>query len=215
MIERIYAIPLAESLEQHDRCPLCFLEKRSDVKMREDILGMAKMEPDIRTRTNTEGFCGPHLAALLAAGQRQSLSLLLQSLFWEVKNNRVEQLQKLGGRCYLCARIEAQMGHFYENFVWLWKQDEDFRQKSGARDDLCLTHSVKLLETGRRLLPKKESARFSAHVWGAIEGRIDAISEHLDAFCQSMDYRNAERPLDEAAKGSLEEAALFLGGRSL
>ena len=56
MKDSIYTIPLSEVLEPKDGCPICRLRNILENRCLEYIMGAAMMEPDIRMKTNREGF---------------------------------------------------------------------------------------------------------------------------------------------------------------
>ena len=56
MRESIVTIPLTEVLEPRDGCPVCRLRDMLEKRVVDYITGSALMEPDVRERTNREGF---------------------------------------------------------------------------------------------------------------------------------------------------------------
>ena len=65
MAEQIYTIPVNEAFdlvsEQPDLgCPFCRLYKKLQSDEIDIILGASMMEPDIRIKTNEQGFCLSH-----------------------------------------------------------------------------------------------------------------------------------------------------------
>ena len=57
MKESIYTIPISEVFEPRCGCPLCRLRDTLEQRCIDYIMGAAMMEPDIRIRTNEQGFC--------------------------------------------------------------------------------------------------------------------------------------------------------------
>lgn len=64
MKEKIYTIPVMEVFQMDCECPFCELETRLEDEMVSDMLGASLMDPDIREKTNKNGFCRKHFEML-------------------------------------------------------------------------------------------------------------------------------------------------------
>ena len=71
--EKIYTIRITEAMNQKCGCPLCTVEDKLDADELKRILGAAMMEPDVRIKTNEQGFCENHLERLLGMSNKLSL----------------------------------------------------------------------------------------------------------------------------------------------
>ena len=86
-MEQIYTIPVNEAFEASAAdaslgCPFCRLYNKLEDNELDLILGASMMEPDVRVKTNEQGFCATHFAMMLRRPKRLPLALLL------VKENR-------------------------------------------------------------------------------------------------------------------------------
>ena len=79
MRESILTIPVSESFEPKDGCPICTMRNMLEKRTIEYIMGAAMMEPDVRIETNRLGFCKTHYDQMLAQKNRLSLALMLQT----------------------------------------------------------------------------------------------------------------------------------------
>ena len=77
--EKIYTIRITEAMNQKCGCPLCTVEDKLEADELKRILGAAMMEPDVRIKTNEQGFCENHLERLLGMSNKLSLALMLQT----------------------------------------------------------------------------------------------------------------------------------------
>ena len=124
MAESIYKIPVSEafdaSLERKKECPFCRLYDILEENELEIILGGAMMEPDIRIRTNKQGFCHDHYGKMFTRKNRLGMGLILEShlnqLREEMSSTAVDLIKGKGGAamkradelkesCYICGRI--------------------------------------------------------------------------------------------------------------
>ena len=93
-MEQIYTIPVNEAFElvgdkPECGCPFCHLYRKLQEDEIEIILGASMMEPDIRIKTNEEGFCGRHYARMLVRKRMLGMGLIMQSHLAEVKKGRI------------------------------------------------------------------------------------------------------------------------------
>ena len=146
MKERIYSIPLTETLEQSCGCILCALEKKLEQQAVEYFLGPSMMEPDAREITNEKGFCQRHMLQLFEKNNRLSLALTLETHVKDIREKlgvvkkqgffskesaaflTGESISKITQSCALCDKLNSQMADAAGNLAYLWDKDKDFRQ---------------------------------------------------------------------------------------
>ena len=227
MQEKIYTIPINEAFENRCGCPLCRLSLKLEQDALEYVMGAAMMEPDVRIATNRQGFCRDHLSAMLRMKNRLGLSLILQTHLETVRKDGIPKKGLLGApdcakaaeklsegvrSCFVCARREEFLRHYYENTVYLWEEEEDFRLKLRDCGMLCLPHAEALLRAGAARLPKKKQPEFSGAILAKVSEGLDALQPDVDAFCKSFEYQNAGTPLSDGAKHAAERIADALCG---
>lgn len=229
-MEQIYTIPVNEafddSRDHHDvGCPLCTLYRKLEEDELSLILGASMMEPDVRVRTNREGFCPTHFTAMLKRKNRLGLALMLESHLNELSPVLFPQgLAALGGRektvarlselerdCYVCSRIDFNLSRMIETAVLLYEENAEFREKFRAQPHFCLPHYRRLLAVARDRLPKKLRGAFFREIGEVEERWFASLSGDVSAFCRSFDYRS-EEPLTEEEKTSVERAVKGLSG---
>ena len=89
-LEQIYTIPVGEAFDlvgekSECGCPFCVLYKKLQNDEIDIILGASMMEPDIRIKTNKEGFCLSHYNIMLRRKRMLGMGLILESHLDEVK----------------------------------------------------------------------------------------------------------------------------------
>ncbi|MBE6557160.1 MAG: hypothetical protein E7664_05400 [Ruminococcaceae bacterium] len=228
-MEQIYTIPVNEAFEASGAdkacgCPMCALYNKLEHNELEAILGASMMEPDIRIKTNHEGFCRIHYDMMLARKNRLPMALTLQShldeLYGEVKDGglfqapgarpqkRIGELEK---SCYVCRRIDFNFEHMIETVVYLWDKDEAFSEKLAALPYICLPHYRALLAAGERRLSKKAYPVFAKALADVVMPYFEELRGDVDWFCKKFDYRYGDEPWYNA-KDSVERAVRFLRG---
>jgi hypothetical protein len=222
-----FTIPVNEAFEASQAdpacgCPLCALYRKLEEDELDLILGASMMEPDVRIRTNREGFCRTHYDMMFVRKNRLGMALTLESHLDELRqeirdgglgggqgNRPIKRIGSLEETCYVCARIENNFEHMVDTAVYLWDTDEEFSPKLRAQPYFCLPHYRKLLAYGQRRLGKKKQPRFAAECAKVVETYMDTLREDVSWFCKKFDYRYADEPWKNS-KDAVERSIKFL-----
>ena len=178
MKQNLCTIPLSEVLEPKRGCPFCRMERMLEERLLEYILGPAMMEPDIRIRTNQEGFCPRHLEKMLARRNKLQTALLLETRLLELEKRlftpSLEKAGRAGGEalesCFLCRElaegVERLLATFFRQYDASLEGNESVR--TIAVSTTPETHIIQLFEdyptqsaavTWRRGLPLPAASR--------------------------------------------------------
>ena len=231
MSEKIYTISVNEAFEAcaEDKsrgCPFCRLYNKLEADETDLILGAAMMEPDVRIKTNEEGFCATHFQMLLSGKNRLGLGLMLESHTEQLKKELADKgLAALVGRvgiaaprrvarletsCYICDRIEYSFSRMLSNAVLLWSEDKAFREKVKAQPYICLPHFGMWLAAAEKEL-KRGYPDFYREVSEPVYACFDSLREDISWFCKKFDYRYDAEPWGNA-KDAPDRAGKFLCG---
>ena len=230
-MEKIYTIPVNEAFEasaaDHDcGCPFCALYRKLEENELDLILGASMMEPDVRIKTNEQGFCKTHYDMMFTRKNRLGMALMLESHLNQLRGETdgkgfsalkgvgvepMKRLERLEGSCYVCGRIEFSLSKMFETAVLLWEQDEAFRKKLRDQPYICLPHYRMFVEAGRKGLPKKLFADFYKEVSEVVNTYFDSLREDVSWFCKKFDYRYDAEPWGNA-KDAVERAIKFTSG---
>ena len=228
MFETIYTIPINEafdkSIEEGKGCPFCRLYEKFEENELELILGGSMMEPDVRIKTNKQGFCHRHFEKLMGRRNRLGLALILESHLAEVRSgvksgaldlvkgagsSACSRIKDLNHSCYLCSRIDFSFGKVMENAVLLWEAEPAFRKKVKEQSYFCLPHLELYARYGKTDLKKKDFGDFYKQISEPTLRYFDELQSDVSWFCKKFDYRYDEEPWGNA-KDSVERAVAFL-----
>lgn len=231
-METIYTIPVNEAFsatveDPKIGCPLCLLYRQEQERELELILGASMMEPDVRIKTNAQGFCGKHYDKMFARRNRLGLALMMESHLDELKAQLSESgmvrksplagaaplkaLEKLEGDCYICARMKKNLSAMKEVVVLLWDRDEAFQKKLEAQPYFCLPHYREVLGFGKKALPRKRFLAFYDAISKVNDAYLDTLRGDVSWFCKKFDYRYGEEPWYNS-KDAVERTIRFLRG---
>lgn len=231
-MEQLYTIPVNEAFEASRDdpscgCPLCSLYTKLQENELELILGASMMEPDVRLKTNVQGFCRRHFGMMFVRKNRLGLALMLESHLAEVNKSlsddgflslftgagtgTVKKLARLDESCYICGRIEQHFGRMLETVLLLWQSDAAFREKLAAQPFFCLPHYRRLLSLAKDTLGKKEYPVFLSTVREIVCRYAATLGEDVSWFCKKFDYRYQDEPWKNS-RDSVERSIRFLSG---
>ena len=89
----IDTIPVWDAIKLDGECFLCALERKTELGEAERYLGASVMEPDVRIKVNSKGFCRKHHGMLFSMSNRLGHALMLESHMIEIR----EKLEKISG----------------------------------------------------------------------------------------------------------------------
>ena len=229
-MEQIYTIPVNEAFEASAAdhscgCALCALYRKLEENELELILGASMMEPDVRIKTNKQGFCKTHYDMMFVRKNRLGMALTLESHLDEIAKDirgggkagllhaagekPMKRVRELEDSCYVCGRINKNFDRMLETAIYLYKIDSAFRKKLKSQPMFCLPHYRMLLEKGKAKLSKSDFLALAADSADVVENYLDELSNDVSWFCKKFDYRYDEEPWYNS-KDAVERAIKFL-----
>lgn len=225
-MEQIYTIPVNEAFEASADdhalgCPICALHRMLEDNELDLILGASMMEPDVRIRTNKQGFCRIHYDMMFTRKNRLGMALTLESHLDELRDDikpgligapgskAAKRIAELDASCYICKRIDFHFEHMIDTVVYLFDKDENFPAKLKSQPYFCLPHYRMLLECAQKKLPKKNLAAFANACAAVTEPYFDELRADISWFCKKFDYRYNDEPWGNS-RDAVERAMKFL-----
>lgn len=223
MKQNLCTIPLSEVLEPKRGCPFCRMERMLEERLLEYILGPAMMEPDIRIRTNQEGFCPRHLEKMLARRNKLQTALLLETRLLELEKRlftpSLEKAGRAGGEalesCFLCRELAEGVERLLATFFRQYDASLEFKALFRGQEYLCLPHYARLARTAARFLPKKAQKGFHEDLNALAGTRLRLLIQDVRRFTDLFDYQKRENKELSGAQDALERAFSFLAGESV
>ncbi len=229
-MEQIYTIPVNEAFDtvgekRECGCPFCVLFRKLQADEIDIILGASMMEPDIRIKTNEQGFCLTHYNMMLRKKRMLGMGLMLESHLDEVERKVVNAgslfsnkaqasiaaLGELEGDCYVCGRINKNLSMMTATAVYLFESDPNFKQKFKKVPYFCLPHYRAMLEYASKKMSKKSFRELFDTAHGIQKEYIGSLKGDVSWFCKKFDYRYDEEPWYNA-KDSVQRSIKFLSG---
>ena len=226
-MEQIYTIPVGEAFDLVKEkpecgCPFCVLYKKLQNDEIDIILGASMMEPDIRIKTNREGFCLSHYNIMLRRKRMLGMGLMMEShlaevekrvngkgLFGSKAGSAVSLMAELEESCYVCGRINKNLSAMIATAVYLFESDYDFPKRFGGAPYFCLPHYRMLLDYASRKMNKKKFSELYDVAHAIQEKYLKSLEGDVSWFCKKFDYRYDEEPWYNS-KDSVQRGIKFL-----
>lgn len=230
MREKIYTIPLSEAYETPSECPFCLLEEKLEKESVEYALGASMMEPDSRIISNEKGYCRRHFKMMLSEQKALSLALVLDTHLNETvrkikdasKEKQARKMFKKDGEdrllslvssindsCVICEKIETTLEKFAEVFWYLYKTENDFKEKVLSSQGFCLHHFCQVMSKIDSELSGKTKEKARAEICELEINNLERINEEVNWFTKKFDYRFTNEPWKNS-KDSPQRAILKL-----
>lgn len=228
-MEQIYTIPVGEAFDLVKEkpecgCPFCVLYKKLQCDEVDIILGASMMEPDIRIKTNEQGFCLSHYNIMLRRKRMLGMGLMLESHLKEIEKRAfsksllglgekkaLAELNSLEESCYVCGRINKNLAAMIATAVYLFESEPDFPKRFAAAPYFCLPHYRMLIDYASKKMGKKKFQDFYSVAKGIEEKYLKSLTGDVSWFCKKFDYRFDEEPWYNS-KDSVPRAVKFLSG---
>ena len=222
MKEKIYTIPVNEAYDKDCECPLCELERKLEEEGIQYALGAAMMEPDYRIESNAKGYCRRHFSMMFAAPNKLPLALILDTHLNELrsklkklekstksletehaglfKKNSAgkaseeisEMLEKTEKSCMICEKMEHTMVRYIDVLLYMWANDDAFKEKFDKSKGVCLRHFKMLAENCTKSIKGDKAGQFLAALIKKENAELDRIQEDIHKFTLKFDYRNKD-----------------------
>ena len=228
MKEKIYTIPVTEAYETNCKCPLCYLEEKLETEAIDYALGAAMMEPDYRTESNEKGYCNRHFERMYKRPNKLSLALVVETHLQEIRNKLdnyqkeisvienskiglfkksdvsvtaeklCSEFDKIEKECMICNKINHTMERYCDVLLYMWANDESFREKFKNSKGVCLKHEKMLLSIVNKSLNDKNARAFLKELYEKQKEELEKNQELIHKFVLKFDYRFHDMELGEA-----------------
>ena len=222
MKEQLYTIPLNDAMNAHDECPFCFIEREIEQDLLDFVLGSGSsyMEADIRDMTDRAGFCRMHFQKMFDYGNTLGNAWILKTHYMRMigemksqfasfhpgKTTLKDKFRKTAqsgnaigmwiaekeASCYICNQYQDTYARYLDTFFYMYKRDEEFREKVKNSKGFCLSHFKDLCQAADDKLSDKDRESFYKVVLPLMEENMNRIAEDVAWLIEKFDYRNKD-----------------------
>lgn len=240
MKEQIYTIPVNEGFEEGGECPFCNMYKKLEKDAIDYMLGASYMEDDIRMETNKQGFCGKHYDMMYKEQNRLGIALMLHTHIQKINNdleklcsdlksgekkglfskstkgeNKVTPyLNNISESCYICNRIKTNFDRYFDTFFYMWKKDDEIKEKVKSSHGFCLNHFSMLINMAQKKLGGSDYDKFIDTVIPVQLENMKRLEKEVDHFTNKFDHNYKDVPWG-TAKDALPRAILKVASQTV
>lgn len=238
MNEQIYTIPVNDGFEEGGECPFCNMYNKLEKEALDYMLGSSYMEDNIRMETNKIGFCQKHYSMMYKKQNRLGLALMLQShiqkinadienlsnnlksnkkkgLFSKTVENKVTPyINNIAESCYICNKITASMDRYFDTFFYMWKKDNEIKEKVKHSKGFCIEHFATLIDMADKKLKGNEYNLFINTIIPLEIENIKRLEKEVDHFTNKFDHNYKDAPWG-TAKDALPRAIQKISSQKL
>ncbi|NLW88492.1 MAG: ABC transporter substrate-binding protein [Clostridiaceae bacterium] len=241
MKEKIYTIPVNDAYRSDAACPLCKLRADVERGTLDFYLGASLMEPDTRVATNKLGFCRDHLNKMYGREiNRLGIGLMLHTHMKQLRDDfrdpirkaapdkrtllkgrdgdfgkRISELasalEKRSADCIVCDKIRFTMERYSDVLLWMYFEDEEFREAFRAKKGHCVEHVAFLLRGAVNHLNQNKCSEFAGELLSMHREAFDKLIDDVEWFTLKFDYRNKDKPWGDS-KDAIPRAMNMLTG---
>ncbi len=218
MKEQLYTIPVNDAFEKDCECPVCSMYEVLENNAIDFVMGPSYMEDDVRMETDKIGFCTDHIKLMYKNQNRLGLALMLLThmdrtikdltpmmgikpsssagLFKKkaTESLTVDYINNLNHSCYVCRKIDGMFALHISSLLYLYKKDEDFRNKFRQSKGFCSTHYGLLYQEGQKYLSGSILEEYIADLNHVYLDNLKRVRDDLEWFTDKFDYRNVNEP---------------------
>ncbi len=222
MKEKLYTIPLNDAVNSGDECPLCHIERNVEQYWLDFVLGSSAsyMEADTREKTDTYGFCREHIRKMYDYGNTLGNAWILKTHYMRTIKQMKDQFSKYSPvkvslkekfkgtastknpiaewtaqkdcSCFICNEFNKMFDRYLDTFLYLYKEESDFRERVDSGKGFCLHHFGMLCEYAETNLSEKEKAEFYPKMFTLMEKNMDRVFEDISWLIEKFDYKNKD-----------------------
>ncbi len=222
MKEKLYTIPLNDAVNANDECPFCYIERNVEHDLMDYVLGSAAsyMEADTRAVTDKYGFCREHIRKMYDYGNTLGNGWILKTHYRHMITEMQSQFKKYSPAkisfkerlskpdalknpianwvksrdksCYICAEFDKMYGRYLDTFFYLYKEDNEFRNKVDNGKGFCLHHFGDLCEFAEMNLSDNEKKEFFPRMFKLMEENMERVYEDISWLIEKFDYKNKD-----------------------
>jgi hypothetical protein len=205
-------VPKLEISKVHDayrhggECPLCLLEASAEKALLGSLQHSRAMQPDVRVRTNREGFCAEHSRKLYAGENKLALGLTAHTRLHYVileaaaaleealrdggkgarraAERAAARLSGIGATCYVCGLLRQDRQRYIGTILYLWSEDPEFRPVFRSSRGFCVPHFAAMTEEAARAMRPDRLRGWLADASALLRGSLESLERDLHAFTQ-------------------------------
>lgn len=215
MKEQLYSIPVNDAFAADCECPVCQMYHKLETDSVEYTMGSSYMEDDTRALTDAKGFCGKHIKMVYDQDNRLGMAWVMKTHFDKTINDikkvmpsgpaklikkgisdspLIKYIDNLDNSCFVCDRINNFFDQYVDTIFFLWKKDDEFKEKFKSAKGFCTPHYSLLLKKAAAHLKGDDLESFVGIINDMYITNMERVRDDLAWFINKFDYKYQNEP---------------------
>ena len=215
MKEQLYSIPVNDAFAADCECPVCQMYHKLETDSVEYTMGPSYMEDDTRALTDAKGFCGKHIKMVYDQDNRLGMAWVMKTHFDKTINDikkvmpsgpaklikkgisdspLIKYIDNLDNSCFVCDRINNFFDQYVDTIFFLWKKDDEFKEKFKSAKGFCTPHYSLLLKKAAAHLKGDGLESFVGIINDMYITNMERVRDDLAWFINKFDYKYQNEP---------------------
>lgn len=215
MKEQLYSIPVNDAFAADCECPVCQMYHKLETDSVEYTMGPSYMEDDTRALTDAKGFCGKHIKMVYDLDNRLGMAWVMKTHFDKTINDikkvmpsgpaklikkgisdspLIKYIDNLDNSCFVCDRINNFFDQYVDTIFFLWKKDDEFKEKFKSAKGFCTPHYSLLLKKATAHLKGDDLESFVGIINDMYITNMERVRDDLAWFINKFDYKYQNEP---------------------
>lgn len=215
MKEQLYSIPVNDAFAADCECPVCQMYHKLETDSVEYTMGPSYMEDDTRALTDAKGFCGKHIKMVYDQDNRLGMAWVMKTHFDKTINDikkvmpsgpaklikkgisdspLIKYIDNLDNSCFVCDRINNFFDQYVDTIFFLWKKDDEFKEKFKSAKGFCTPHYSLLLKKAAAHLKGDDLVSFVGIINDMYITNMERVRDDLAWFINKFDYKYQNEP---------------------
>lgn len=215
MKEQLYSIPVNDAFAADCECPVCQMYHKLETDSVEYTTGPSYMEDDTRALTDAKGFCGKHIKMVYDQDNRLGMAWVMKTHFDKTINDikkvmpsgpaklikkgisdspLIKYIDNLDNSCFVCDRINNFFDQYVDTIFFLWKKDDEFKEKFKSAKGFCTPHYSLLLKKAAAHLKGDDLESFVGIINDMYITNMERVRDDLAWFINKFDYKYQNEP---------------------
>lgn len=215
MKEQLYSIPVNDAFAADCECPVCQMYHKLETDSVEYTMGPSYMEDDTRALTDAKGFCGKHIKMVYDQDNRLGMAWVMKTHFDKTINDikkvmpsgpaklikkgisdspLIKYIDNLDNSCFVCDRINNFFDQYVDTIFFLWKKDDEFKEKFKSAKGFCTPHYSLFLKKAAAHLKGDDLESFVGIINDMYITNMERVRDDLAWFINKFDYKYQNEP---------------------
>lgn len=215
MKEQLYSIPVNDAFAADCECPICQMYHKLETDSVEYTMGPSYMEDDTRALTDAKGFCGKHIKMVYDQDNHLGMAWVMKTHFDKTINDikkvmpsgpaklikkgisdspLIKYIDNLDNSCFVCDRINNFFDQYVDTIFFLWKKDDEFKEKFKSAKGFCTPHYSLLLKKAAAHLKGDDLESFVGIINDMYITNMERVRDDLAWFINKFDYKYQNEP---------------------